>query len=769
MISKSSDKIWFLLLITLIILPIQGNAATNYKLFTGESKETCPGTTNLIIDRIENIGNQPLSLTISPSGSASGFVTVIPNGMILDPGKSKSIYSYITPRTTTKTGIYSLLVNLASQGDADSIEHRIIVKNCNDFEIVALKDSIEICPSDSNQVRFQLENLGQFDDTYSLSIEGEAKDWITLNSNFLAIESGEKKSITAFIKAPSSAEGKYFFSINAKSQSTSIVKSVEANVVINPCYSFKIDTDKNFVNMCEHTLDAFEIKLKNIGSTENSYKMKTEGPLWANLNKNTVTLDKGEETTLKILLNPDYLVQGSYKIDLSIATIKGDLEGITSFNVNVNKCHDVALIIERDKDIICSSINNDYNVIIKNTGTVEKDFILKIDGPNWAVLDDNQIRIEPDEQRNIDLEIRPSSSVPSGDYKIKIIAEAFDSSKVKAEDELNIQVVSREECFKPNVNIQKDNINVNFDSSATIPILIENKGNNDATYTLSVTGTAVTFTQLNPASLTIESGESEVVFLFISPNSQTPNGNYEATISARLEDSTILATDSIKITVLESKALTTEEEKTLQPNIFTRAWLKIKGLFTREETIEREIENLSFENVTQPNITTQVNITNKTVIPKEIPIEIIEINKTANISVKEIEEVISNESIPQLNDSESNQSPNIFSKYGVTLIIAVIGLLFILIIYKYRNKFANFFEEEIEDEPKLPPKVPEKQQEIEKKDIKKEFTKEEEPEDEIVLGILKDKHDKSGITTKSETTVKKTEPKKRMPRKKTKT
>ena len=497
--------------------------------------------------------------------------------------------------------------------------------------------------------------------------------------------------------------------------------------------------------------------------------MKTEGPLWANLNKNTVTLDKGEETTLKILLNPDYLVQGSYKIDLSIATIKGDLEGITSFNVNVNKCHDVALIIERDKDIICSSINNDYNVIIKNTGTVEKDFILKIDGPNWAVLDDNQIRIEPDEQRNIDLEIRPSSSVPSGDYKIKIIAEAFDSSKVKAEDELNIQVVSREECFKPNVNIQKDNINVNFDSSATIPILIENKGNNDATYTLSVTGTAVTFTQLNPASLTIESGESEVVFLFISPNSQTPNGNYEATISARLEDSTILATDSIKITVLESKALTTEEEKTLQPNIFTRAWLKIKGLFTREETIEREIENLSFENVTQPNITTQVNITNKTVIPKEIPIEIIEINKTANISVKEIEEVISNESIPQLNDSESNQSPNIFSKYGVTLIIAVIGLLFILIIYKYRNKFANFFEEEIEDEPKLPPKVPEKQQEIEKKDIKKEFTKEEEPEDEIVLGILKDKHDKSGITTKSETTVKKTEPKKRMPRKKTKT
>src|SRR3989344_3853350 len=520
-----SDKKRLILVIILILLSNISYAAENYKLFAGQPTDICPGSTSLIIDSVESNSNAPLEITVSSSGSANGFSTIIPNGLILNPSSKKSIYSYISPRTTTKTGSYSLNINFDVNGDTDNIQHQINVRNCYDFEISSLKDFADTCPSQNTQTRLELKNTGDYDESYTLEVEGEVKEWITLSSDFLSIKKGEIKLITAFITPPSTAVGQYYFSVSAKSQTTGIVKTVESSVIINPCYEFSVKSETNTIEMCERSTQQIDLQL----------------------DKKSITLQKNANQRLKILLNPDYGVQGIFKIELIVSTDKGNLEGITSYSVIVKKCHDIAINIEKDSDTICTSLSNDYSVNVKNIGEVEKEYILSVIGPSWATIDKEKITLEKNKERSLDLEINPSSDVEPKDYKIIIKAQAFDSSKVSSEDEINIKVVSQEECYKPNVKFQKESIDVNFDSSATVPIVVDNKGTTDATYSLSVTGTAASFTQLNPASLTLQSGKSEVIYMYIAPNSQTPNGNYEATVSARLEDSTILATDSLII------------------------------------------------------------------------------------------------------------------------------------------------------------------------------------------------------------------------------
>src|SRR3989344_1303958 len=575
MICIGSDKKRLIYLLLIIVFSSSVLAAENYKVFSGEDISVCPGTTALITDKVQNTINNPITLTIASSGSASGFSTIIPNGLVLQANSMKTIYSYISPRTTTQTGIYNLALNIDNNGNTEKIEHKINVKNCYDFEIKALRDFENVCPSENTQVRFELKNLGNYDETYTIEAEGAIKDWVSLSSDFISLKKDESKIITAFITAQSNAEGQYFFTLVVKSQTTDTVKVAESSIIVNPCYTFNVQTDETLINMCERSLE---------------------------------------------------------EIDLKILTEKGALQGLTSYNVNVKKCYDVALDIEKDSDIICNSLSNDYSINIKNIGEVDSEYILSIEGPSWATIKNQRIDLEKEEEESIDLEINPSSEVESKEYDIIVKAQAFDSSKVSAEDKIKINVVSTEQCYQPSVQAQKDTIIVNYDSSATISIIIGNKGKNDATYTLSVTGTASAFSQLNPASLTVSSGKSEVVYLYIAPSSQTQNGNYEATISARLEDSTILATDSVKITVTESKYTEETPQETQKEGFFRRTWNKITGLFTKEKEIEEQINKLTNET----DIINNTITTNETTIANETKNkEIIEVNNNETENVNE--------------------------------------------------------------------------------------------------------------------------------------
>lgn len=630
MSDKNSNIYKIIFIITLLIFSIKlVSAADNFRATTGQTPPAiCPGSTTLFTDVIENVIDSPLAFTISNTGSSSSFTTTVPTGFILKPGQKKTIYTYVSPRTTTRVGSYTLDVLVSSDGESETLSHRVDVRDCSSFSLVQVNGLKTICPSDIERYEFTLTNNGQLQDTYDLRVEGQIAPWVTLSENQITLASGASKQVFAYISSTQDSLGDYEFTLVAQSKTNARVTSATASLRVNPCFDFKLITERDFLSFCEHSTQSIPIEIVNDGSTQNTYDLEIDGPTWASLENNQIDLAPGQQGEVNLILNPDYGVEGDFKVGFKATTRRGKLTNQNVFDISVQKCHSVAVDLETSQDSICNSLSNTYNVLIKNTGQFEKDFRLEITGPTWSQIDTSRVFLDADEETQVTLTINPGFEVTPGEYDITVGAQALDSSAVIAQDTIKITTVSREECYQPQIGLSKTDIEVFYDSAATVPVVIENKGTYDATYTLDVSGTAANFVHLNPGVITVKPNRAELVYLYIAPSTETKNGDYQATISVRLGDSTILATDDVNIKVSESTVPVEEPIPALEQQAPQRKsfWQRLKEFFTgapREQPPTEQItppENIS-EGVSKEVPVPGENVTETEVIQEEVPVE----------------------------------------------------------------------------------------------------------------------------------------------------
>ncbi len=554
---SSNKKILFLVL-AVLVLPF---AKADFELFTESSPgEICPGSTGLFTDLIQNTGVDPLSFTISTSGTASAFSTAVPMGFTLYPEQIRTIFTYISPYSTTNIGTYSLDMIATTDGDAKELSHNVIVKDCYEYTLEALNQEKHTCPCESDKFDFELTNNGQFTESYTLSVEGEYASSVVLSTDQVTLNSGESEIIYAYVTTSCSDLGDYDFTLKVTPYNSNSIRTATSTMIVDPCYNFDIQTERDLLNICEHTLETVPITIENSGSTSNKFDLELDGPLWANLDRNTLTIAPNSVGIVNLVINPDYGVEGSFEMEFSATPERGEVKAYNIFDVNIKKCHGVSVDIEKSLDKICNSLENTYNVNVRNVGEYSKEYYFNVDGPDWATLDKTSATLEVGEETQLTLTINPLYDVPEASYIITVEATAKDSNKIANSDVIEVETVTKDQCYQAFVGIEENSINVYYDSSATVPVVIENKGTYTTTYDLSVTGTASSFTYLNPSSVTIDAGKSEVVYLYVAPSGQITNGDYSVTVSARLGDSSILASEKVDIIVSESAYLAPEED-----------------------------------------------------------------------------------------------------------------------------------------------------------------------------------------------------------------
>ena len=544
-----SDKKIIFVFLMLLVIPFVF-AGSSFTFYSGaDIGSVCPRSTGLYSDVIENNGDEILEFTVSSSGSAAVFATTVPTGFVLVPGQIKNIYTYITPMSSIDVGTYNLRLNANANGISHEINHNIVVMDCYDYSFVVNDVQKNVCPCDSEKFSFTLTNNGEYTEGYSLIVGGEYAGSVTLSQNTLTLTPGESKEIFAYAQSDCEDQGDYEFSVKVVPNKGKAVKSQTAKLIVDSCYNFDVNTDRDLINMCEHSAEVVAITVENGGSTANSYALKLDGPAWANLENNRLEIGPGASKTVNLDLVPDYGVEGNFQVSFSAVPNKGTVQALNVFNVNVKKCHDVSVKLEKDMDKICNSLENTYGVTVRNQGEFSKDFFVDLEGPAWAILDATSVSLGAGEEKQMTLSVTPTYDVVAGEYEIKVEVSAKDSNKIASSDSIKIQTVTREECYDASLNIEDNSVEVYYDSSATIPVVIENKGADVATYSLSVSGTATNFVYMNPSVIDVSPGESEIVYLYVAPSSQVNEGSYSVTVTVRLEDSTIMASESVNIKI----------------------------------------------------------------------------------------------------------------------------------------------------------------------------------------------------------------------------
>ena len=654
-----SDKT-FLMLFVIFVLSLAIVHGQSFDV-SSASKEVsiCPRTTELFVDSVKNLANDVQHFTVNIAGSAASFATSVPAGFVLAPGQSKAIYTYVTPFSTTAPGSYDLKVKISTSEGVKEIVHKVNVLDCHTLEISG-EDKKKACPGETFKFEAQITNTGLYQEIYEVSVKGEIAEYVTLSENIVSVNSSSSRTVYAYVKLPADIKpGEYEFTIEAKSKKA--LQSRTFKVEVMPCYDFELDVEKNSVSFCEHSKQEIGLTIKNKGTVDNSFTIKIDGPLWASVENTKLNVKAGSVAKTNVVFVPDYGVEGSFDIKLEVIPEKGIYKAKDTIYATVEKCHSVLLNIKKDSDKICNGLSNSYAVLIKNDGKVAKDYGLEVKGVTWASLEKTKVSLKPGEEQEVLLTINPGINVKPDEYEIKVIAFALDDSKVKDEDTITITTISTEDCYKPSLSIETKDVEVYYDGSATVPIVVQNQGSREASYEIGISDNAASFVQVSPAVVKLAPGESEVVYAYIAPTVEMKKKQYKVTVTARLPNSTILASESFSVKISEVPVETLPTGAAVAKPEKKSIWQRIKEFFARlfgKKAVETEISKGAVpitENVTA-NITTEANVT-----AENITVE----NVTENVTAEEIPENVT-EVLKNITVENVTQEANVTEVENVT-------------------------------------------------------------------------------------------------------
>lgn len=572
----------------------------------------CPSATILIEEIITTTTSD--SFTVSLSGSAARFSTAIPTGFYLQKDERKSIFIYVTPSSKAVPGTYNLEVTITGKHASKKITHTIIVENCHKTVLEIYPQKEKICACESRNIELKLSNKGLYLEKYKLSVEGPAAQWVSLPGFEFTLSKNSSIIIPAQIRVPCDVKGNYSATFIVKSSSPLAEDSTSLLLEIVPCYDYIITT-KNYQELCENERTAIPITIKNLGTTDNVYAINLRAPQWVSIERKVIEVKQGKEENLNLIAHPPFKKTGNFNVTVQVLSEKGKVLKETEILLNVIPCFGVILEIEKEKDSLCVGLNASYKIKIKNTGKFNNTFNINLVAPEWIKISENKVSLEKEEEKELYLIANPPKETKPADYRVKIAA-TDPVSEVESQVNFTIAIISMEDCYKPLVSLEKAEITLERDSTGVAAFTLENKGIRDAEYLIELSGSAASFCQVNPATIKVGAGKIETLYIYIAPPIEIEPGTYTLDITARLKDSNIVSSKTLKLVVSEEKVsanITNVTEKitgkTIEkvPNILEKLIDFFKKIFKEKPKKETNITNIT-------------NITNRPpILKKNIP------------------------------------------------------------------------------------------------------------------------------------------------------
>jgi uncharacterized membrane protein len=540
--------------ILIVLLGISNvRAEANFILSTEQtSQETCPTVFTVYQFTVTNNGNEVDTYTVSKSGSAANWVIVSPPGFVLEPGSSESLYVYVTPSKSARSGDYILDISVTGdKAGSKTSSVNLKVGECHAVLVNQIDSFQEICTGESTSYTFAVQNTGQWTENVRLSLAGSAAQWSSLSEEFLRLEPEESKSVTLFADPVANEVGDFDITVTVRSLESNALTSEEFDLKINGCYGVELSADENFASFCENSEVTVPLVIKNPGTASNSYNLEISGADWISLEQTQVTLDAGQQRTIDAVLFPGFNVQGKFPITITADTQFGDKSDDIILTANVMKCHDISVSVSEEDDIICPRTSKIYSADIMNTGTKTERFSLSLSAPTWVKLSEESVVLDASETATIDIIAEPEATVPPGRYGVTLESNSLEPSAVKDKDSMFIEIATKDSCFGVRTTAEKEFIKVAYGEGTLVPIVIENLGSETEVFELDVSGSGAAFTQLNPSSITITGNSAETIYLYVAVPEKTEKETYSVTVAARDESGVVSSSSNVFITVTD--------------------------------------------------------------------------------------------------------------------------------------------------------------------------------------------------------------------------
>lgn len=353
-------------------------------------------------------------------------------------------------------GIYQVEIIAVSGQTGDVITKRfdIEVLSCHSVQMNIEESYKEVCKEKVNRVTFKINitNTGKDAETFDIIVleSGKIIDWADIGLPSITLNPEETKETEVTLELPEDIEeGIHEFTIKVKSQTSYafVVKTFKLNV--RDCYDFNVFLRPHENEVCLGDSVEYSLRIDNLGMAD-AFKIYTAE--WVSVDKVVNISEKGSKD---IIVNVTPNVKGKSTFTISIESVndkknKKDVKG----SINALECRDVAVIISPSNVSVCSGEKVSFEIIVKNTGSIDEEIELSAD---IGKLKTDKLFLNPKEVKSIELIIDTSEftgkktvvvSAKTGKVVDKTTADIFSESCYSSEFYIEPKVAEICPCGK---------------------------------------------------------------------------------------------------------------------------------------------------------------------------------------------------------------------------------------------------------------------------------------------------------------------------------
>ncbi len=339
-----------------------GAAIAQFTAFSSSEESFCASEPNTDSITILNQGTVPDTyyLTISSSNSlVASWIEVGQTSIALQPGQEQQVYLYITPSADALES-YTYTVTITSLYDSvKQLEKTFRVGKCPNIALNAYVTQQETCPCSTGVYVFEVANTGSNAETYDLSLTDMDPTYYVLSENTITLAAGETKDIYAYVRMACFVYGDFSFTMTSQTHGSGYTATIPLSLHVEQgCYHYNIALGEALVfdqetpltvsftpassteySFCQENPGVIPVDIQNPGEIMNEYKLNIQdAENWISPAEGFVRLQGENEHISSIVVNSAAATPGWYSFALKADTLRGDLESVMPFSVQIKDC-----------------------------------------------------------------------------------------------------------------------------------------------------------------------------------------------------------------------------------------------------------------------------------------------------------------------------------------------------------------------------------------------------------------------------------------------
>ncbi len=391
------------------------------------AKEICPCSEAVYAFNLKNSQSsvEQYSFSVDKFSKQTKFSE---NPALVNPGKTKTVYAYITPECDV-VGNYDFNFIIKNQGKKTNYPASLKISLCSDFGIsfgeysdIAKKTKFDahkgpytLCKGDIKNIPILITNKGNISNNYFFGID---QDFAKLSQQSAALKENQK-GIIYLILEPNEIGNNTLF-LDVTQERGKIKKTYRLDVEVNECYKLNVDIDKEQDTICSGEETDYSVKITNQGALNSTFNLSTNVD-WAGFENGIIEIESGKEADLKLILEPQVNDTGNYDIVVKSAIIDTNVESSDNLKIKITpqgRCYGAKILSN-------SEYSTDYfgkkiDIKVTNIGLKEADFGVKLEGPSWASINQDKLTLAKGETKGLNIFAKPPKDATLGPYNLTV-------------------------------------------------------------------------------------------------------------------------------------------------------------------------------------------------------------------------------------------------------------------------------------------------------------------------------------------------------------